>query len=1175
MKQSLAFVFFFFLLALQVNAQQSVGYSDNWWRPNGNVYKIVQSGNKVFIAGDFDYIGPDNPHGNAVNINTGLADSNFQNPNDIVRVCIPDGAGGWYIGGDFTTIGNQPRYHIARINADGSLNPWDPNSNNSVYSLTLYGGRLYVTGNFTNIGGQTRNYIAALDTSTGNATAWNPNANNYVYTLAPKGNILYVGGEFTSIGGQTRYYVAALDSTTGNASTWNPIANGIVGKIIISGEKVYLAGNFTVIGGQSRMHLAAINTNTAIVAAWNPNSDPYSNAAIAITGGTIYAYGRFITIGGQTRKNLAALDTVNGYATAWNPNPDSIIYAVNVSNGLLYVGGFFSNIGGQSRKYLAALDTATGNATSFETGILNGSQSYPPVYCISLIGNRLYVGGDYIKIGGQNRNGLAAYNVTTGELTSWNPNPNSSVNALAENQGSIYIGGNFTNIGGQTRNHIAAVDTNMGAALSWNPNANSTVYAIEISGGLAYVGGYFTSVNSVSRNYVAAIDIVNGNVATWNPNANNVVNYIKVHGNTVYIVGGFTTVGAANRKYLAGLDIITGSASSLNPNPDNIIKSIAINNHRLYIGGSFMNICNVQRPSLVAVDSSTGLVSSWNPHPNGVISALALKGGNLYAAGLFDSIGGQHRPEFGAIDTFSATATAWNPFPFGDVNALLASGNFIYAGGSFTNMAGNYTRQYFMQLYDSTLLSVPTISSFFPTSGCSGDTVTITGNKFTGATKVWFGGVPATSFVVVSSTTIKAVLGTSASGTIAVTTPFGSAISVGSYTINNPLAIISPPNASAICSGSSLVIHANSGVGYSYQWKNNGVNILGATDSTYTTATAGAYSVTVTYAGCSTTSSIKNIFIKTVPPANITPGGSTSLCQGNHVMLNANGGVGYSYQWQNNGTNISGATYISYQCNTPGNYSVIVKDNTVDCSDTSSPTAVSVFPLPADSVTTSGPTTFCSGDSVVLHTSIGTGYTYQWMNGSNVISGATDSSYTINYSGVISVVVSDTNGCSATSVNTNVTSFPAVTVSIFQFQDTLKSFGSVGNYQWYFNGSPIAGAHSDFYIPSQSGDYYLVVSDTNGCSGVSNTFSFIVGIIEVSENYLLQIAPNPVTDILHITAPQAKTIEVVDVLGRIICQQSHKINQVKLSDEGKFQIDISGLSAGVYLVGHQKVVSWL
>ena len=73
----------------------------------------------------------------------------------------------------------------------------------------------------------------------------------------------------------------------------------------------------------------------------------------------------------------------------------------------------------------------------------------------------------------------------------------------------------------------------------------------------------------------------------------------------------------------------------------------------------------------------------------------------------------------------------------------------------------------------------PIISSFTPTTGATGATITITGTNFTGATAVRFGGVTATSFVVNSSTSITAVVATGASGNVSVTTPAGTASLAG------------------------------------------------------------------------------------------------------------------------------------------------------------------------------------------------------------------------------------------------------------------------------------------------------------------------------------------------------------------------------------------------------------
>lgn len=87
-------------------------------------------------------------------------------------------------------------------------------------------------------------------------------------------------------------------------------------------------------------------------------------------------------------------------------------------------------------------------------------------------------------------------------------------------------------------------------------------------------------------------------------------------------------------------------------------------------------------------------------------------------------------------------------------------------------------------------IEVPSITSFTPLDACGGSTVTITGTNFTGSTAVSFGGVAASSFNVISNTTISAVIGAGATGNVAVTNSYGTGIKSG-FTYSGPC--IFPP----------------------------------------------------------------------------------------------------------------------------------------------------------------------------------------------------------------------------------------------------------------------------------------------------------------------------------------------------------------------------------------------
>jgi hypothetical protein len=83
----------------------------------------------------------------------------------------------------------------------------------------------------------------------------------------------------------------------------------------------------------------------------------------------------------------------------------------------------------------------------------------------------------------------------------------------------------------------------------------------------------------------------------------------------------------------------------------------------------------------------------------------------------------------------------------------------------------------------SSVATAPTVSSFTPTSGSPGTSVTVNGSGFTGATAVTFNGAAA-SFTVGSDAQLTATVPSGAtSGSIAVTTPAGTGTSSSSFTV--------------------------------------------------------------------------------------------------------------------------------------------------------------------------------------------------------------------------------------------------------------------------------------------------------------------------------------------------------------------------------------------------------
>ena len=159
-------------------------------------------------------VGPYTGGGVALDTTTGIYGSALPKVDGSIYIVVPDGSGGWYIGGEFTKVGDITRNNIAHILADKTLDTvWNPNADDFVNTLAIDGSTIYVGGDFSSIGGQNRNNLAALDKTTGLATAWNPDADGAVYTLAIDGSTIYVGGGFSSISGENRKSFATFDLT--------------------------------------------------------------------------------------------------------------------------------------------------------------------------------------------------------------------------------------------------------------------------------------------------------------------------------------------------------------------------------------------------------------------------------------------------------------------------------------------------------------------------------------------------------------------------------------------------------------------------------------------------------------------------------------------------------------------------------------------------------------------------------------------------------------------------------------------------------------------------------------------------------------------------------------------------------------------------------------------------
>jgi hypothetical protein len=446
----------------------------------------------------------------------------------------------------------------------------------------------------------------------------------------------------------------------------------------------------------------------------------------------------------------------------------------------------------------------------------------------------------------------------------------------------------------------------------------------------------------------------------------------------------------------------------------------------------------------------------------------------------------------GAIATFTATATDDSDSPI-TITYSQASGSVFPIGETIVTItASDISNNTSTATFTVNVLPTTVAAITGNTTICSGSTTVL-------ATASTGGNWSTDNSLVATVDAAGVVTGLSAgSATITYTNACGATAS-RVITVNNlPAATVSAQGATSFCAGGSVTLTANSGSGYTYQWNNNGSPLTGETAATFIATTSGNYSVTVSNGLCAATSSAITVTVKALPTASIAAGSATGFCTGGSVVLTANGAG--SYQWFNNGVAL-GITSQTYTASVSGNYTVMVT-NSNGCSAVSAAVTVTATPAPVASITAQGPTTFCTGGSVVL-TANGTG-TYQWSNNGTPINGATAATYTATAAGNYSVVISNgscTAGSEAVSVVVNALPTASITAgSATNFctgGSVVLTANGTGAYQWYNNGVAL-GITTQTYTASVSGNYTVVVTNSNGCSATSAPAAVTVNAIPVA-----------------------------------------------------------------------------
>ena len=331
---------------------------------DNSVYSlVVQPDGKILVGGEFSTLGGQ-PRSRIARLNSdGTLDNGFNpGPNAAVVSLGVQADGKILLGGSFGVFGGQSFTRIARLNVDGTVDSsFNPVANATVFSLLVQpDGKILAGGDFTTLGGQPRNYVGRLNADGSLDTSFNPFPSGggvRSLMLQTDGKIL-VGGGFSSIGGQTCSNLARLNADGTLDTTFNPAPNGYVYSLLLQPDnRILVGGSYSRLCGQSCSNLARLNTDGTLDVGFNPRPNSWVGSLAMQANGKILVGGAFTTLCAQTRNHMGRLNADGTLDGGLNPGANDAVYAVVVQpDGKILVGGLFTSLGSQSCGYLGRLN---------------------------------------------------------------------------------------------------------------------------------------------------------------------------------------------------------------------------------------------------------------------------------------------------------------------------------------------------------------------------------------------------------------------------------------------------------------------------------------------------------------------------------------------------------------------------------------------------------------------------------------------------------------------------------------------------------------------------------------------------------------------------------------------------------------------------------------------------
>ena len=417
------------------------------------------------------------------------------------------------IAGEFVTFGRVARNHIARINADGSLDTgFDPGRAftpvvqggfpvfhiNSV--LAQPDGKILAAGVFGAYDGVANSSIlrlnpdGTLDASFDSGTS---DAEIYEMVLQPDGKIVVVG-DFTEFQGRPHHGIARLNADGSRDNAFHPgtgVNGGLdftFGVTLQTDGKIIVLGSFKNFNGVPRRNVVRLNEDGTLDPTFQPAIGPFTSDSSSFADvvssqpdGKVLIGGTFNAANGVMHNGLIRLNADGSIDGSFQPDTgaNTAVEAVSVqSDGRIIIGGGFASVNGTARDGLARLNADGSLDEAFNPDFGVEGQ---PLTIVAQADGKLVVGGDFNQVGENVRNYIARLDTDGSDDPGFVPREGTlSVAALAiqPGDGEVLVGGNFSEVGGAAINALARLNTDGSVDPSFAPGfaAGDTVQALAL-----------------------------------------------------------------------------------------------------------------------------------------------------------------------------------------------------------------------------------------------------------------------------------------------------------------------------------------------------------------------------------------------------------------------------------------------------------------------------------------------------------------------------------------------------------------------------------------------------------------------------------------------------------------------------------------------------------------------